>query len=63
LFYEGDNPPAPPKYKGVKTPSWGSSGKEARLMAKFRRLLSRTEESDRRLLLHVARKMAGHKSV
>jgi transcriptional regulator with XRE-family HTH domain len=63
LFYEGDNPPVPPKYKGVKTPSWGSSGKEARLMAKFRRLLSRTEESDRRLLLHMARKMAGHKSV
>jgi transcriptional regulator with XRE-family HTH domain len=60
LFYEGDNPPALPKYKSVKTPSWGTSGKEARLMATFHRLLSRTDESDRRLLLHMARKMADH---
>jgi transcriptional regulator with XRE-family HTH domain len=62
LFYEGDHPPALPKLKSVKTPSWGSSGKEARLMAKFHRLLSRTDESDRRLLLHVARKMADHRT-
>jgi transcriptional regulator with XRE-family HTH domain len=62
LFYEGDNPPALPKYKSVKTPSWGTSGKEARLMAKFHRLLSRTDESDRRLLLHMARKMADHRT-
>jgi transcriptional regulator with XRE-family HTH domain len=58
LFYEGDNPPALPKHKS-KTPSWGSSGKDARIMAKFHRLLSRTDESDRQLLLHMARKMAG----
>src|ERR1700730_8663156 len=63
LFYEGENPPALPKYKSVKTPSWGSSGKEARLMAQFHRLLSRTDESDRKLLLHMARKMADNKSV
>jgi transcriptional regulator with XRE-family HTH domain len=63
LFYEGDDPPPLPKYKSVKTPSWGSSGKEALLMAKFHRLLSRTDESDRQLLLHIARKMADHKSV
>lgn len=63
LFYEGENPPALPKYKSVKTPSWGRSGKEARLMAKFRRLLSRADESDRKLLLHMARKMVDHKSV
>jgi transcriptional regulator with XRE-family HTH domain len=63
LFYEGENPPALPKYKSVKAPSWGRSGKEARLMAKFYRLLSRTDESDRKLLLHMARKMADHKSV
>ena len=35
LFYEGDNPSVLPKFKSVKTPSWGSSGKEARLMAKI----------------------------
>jgi len=62
LFYEGENPPILPKYKSVKTSSWGSSGKEARLMAKFHRLLSRTDENDRQLLLHMARKMAGHRT-
>ncbi len=62
LFYEGENPPTLPKYKPLKAPSWGRSGKEARLMAKFHRLLSRTDESDRRLLLHMARKMAHQKS-
>src|SRR6476620_2984643 len=60
LFYEGENPPALPKYKSVKTSSSRKLGKEARLMAKFHRLLSRTDESDRRLLLHMARKMADH---
>jgi hypothetical protein len=40
----------------------GSSGQQARLMAKFRRLLSQTDENDRKLLLHMARKMADHKS-
>lgn len=62
LFYEGENPPALPKYKSVKTPLWERSRKGARLMAKFHRLLSRTSEDDRKLLLHVARKMADHKN-
>jgi transcriptional regulator with XRE-family HTH domain len=62
LFYEGDATPAPPK-PIRKPPSWGRPAKEARLMAKFYRLLSRTDESDRRLLLHMARKMADHTSV
>ena len=63
LFYEGENPPALLKVKSRKAPSWGSSGKEARLMVKFYRLLSRTGESDRQLLLHMARKMADHEPV
>src|SRR6267143_414725 len=37
---------------------WGSSGKDASTLATFRRLLSRLEESDRRLLLQIAHKMA-----
>jgi transcriptional regulator with XRE-family HTH domain len=60
LFYEGDDVPAPPKAIG-KRASWGASGKDARLLGKFRDLLSRTGESDRQLLLHMARKMAGQK--
>jgi transcriptional regulator with XRE-family HTH domain len=62
LFYEGDGTPTPPKTVG-KAPSWGKSGKEARLIAKFHWLLSRTDESDRELLLHMAQKMADHKAV
>jgi transcriptional regulator with XRE-family HTH domain len=59
LFYEGTDVPAPAKIR--KAPTWGSSGKEARLLRKFCILLNRTGESDRQLLLHMARKMADHK--
>lgn len=61
LFYEGDDLPEPPKAIR-KAPSWGR-GKEARLLKTFCDLLSHTGESDRQLLLHMARKMANHKSV
>jgi len=37
---------------------WGSSGKEARLLTIFRPLLSRMVESNRRLLFHMAQRMA-----
>ena len=40
----------------------GSSGKEAGLLAKFRRLLGRTDESNRRMLLYMAQKMARDKA-
>jgi transcriptional regulator with XRE-family HTH domain len=63
LFYEGENAPVLPKHRQIKASLWGHSGKEARLMAKFHRLLSRTNESNRKLLLHMARKMANHKAV
>src|ERR1700745_3344715 len=46
LFYEGEGPPAPPKAAG-KAPSWGKSGKEARLLEQFCNFFSRTNESDR----------------
>jgi transcriptional regulator with XRE-family HTH domain len=62
LFYEGNGTPAP-HMTSSKAPFWGSSGKEAQLLAQFRRLLSRTDESDRQLLFHIARKMAEHKPV
>ena len=62
LFYEGNDVPARPKFTR-KAPSWRSSGKETRLMAKFHRLLSQMDETHRRLLLHMARKMADQKSV
>lgn len=60
LFYEGDDVPAPPKAIRKPTP-WGTSGKDARLLRQFCTLLRRTPESDRQLLLHMARKMADYK--
>jgi transcriptional regulator with XRE-family HTH domain len=61
LFYDGENPPKlpnPPQGKTGDDMAWASSGKNARWVAKFRRLLARAEESDRKLLMFMAEKMA-----
>jgi transcriptional regulator with XRE-family HTH domain len=61
LFYEGEEPPVLPnllKRKSSDESVWGSSGKDARFLSKLRRLLSKTGEEDRKLLLHMAQKMA-----
>jgi transcriptional regulator with XRE-family HTH domain len=65
LFYDGDEPPAVPhilKRKSAKDLAWGNSGKDARVLEKFRQLLSKTNESDMKLLLFMAQKMARGKS-
>lgn len=62
LFYEGEEPPkAPtlPKHSVDNDSGWGSSGKDRKMLDRFRNLLSRTEERDRKLLLHMAHKLAG----
>jgi transcriptional regulator with XRE-family HTH domain len=64
LFYEGEEPPKLPNLTKRKTPGdieWGSSGKDARLLAKFCHLLIQTVKSDIKLLLLMAQKMAGMK--
>jgi transcriptional regulator with XRE-family HTH domain len=61
LFYDGEEPPALPnlpKRRSADEIVWGSAGKEARLLNKFRRLMGRIEDGDRRLLLYMAQKMA-----
>ena len=61
LFYDGEEPPQLPnllKRKSSDDIGWGSSGKEARYLNKLRRLLGRSQEADRKLLLHMAQKMA-----
>src|SRR6266852_3273842 len=61
LFYDGEEPPTLPnlpKRKSSDDIAWGSAGKDARYLSKLRRLLSKTEEADRRLLLYMAEKMA-----
>ena len=61
LFYDGEEPPELPNLPKRKTAdevAWGSSGKEARFLTIFRRLLGGIDEGDRRLLLYMAQKMA-----
>lgn len=65
LFYDGDKPPELPNLPKRKTAdeiAWGSTGKDARYFAKFRRLLARTTDRDRKLLLSMAQKIAAHKA-
>src|SRR5512135_1052433 len=45
LFYDGEEPPNLPNLSKRKTAgelAWGGSGKDARVLAKFRRLLGQT---------------------
>jgi len=62
MFYDGETPAVPPslaKRNGADEVNWGSAGKDARALGRFRTLLGRIKEPDRKLLLHMAQKMAG----
>jgi transcriptional regulator with XRE-family HTH domain len=66
LFYEGEEPPKLkhlPKRKTADSLLWGGSRKDARLLDKFCRLFRYMEESDRGLLLFMARKMVDRRSI
>jgi transcriptional regulator with XRE-family HTH domain len=61
LFYDGDEPPKLPNLltrKSSDETAWGSSGKDARFLGKLRRLLGKTDEKDRKIILLMAQKMA-----
>jgi len=60
LFYDGDEPPKLLNLPKRKTDEdlWGSSGKDARFLNKLRRLLGKSDANDRKLVMHMARKMA-----
>jgi transcriptional regulator with XRE-family HTH domain len=60
LVYDGEKPPSLKPLKREEE-GWGSSGADARTFSNFRRLLGRAKPSDRKLLLHLAAKMAGRK--
>jgi transcriptional regulator with XRE-family HTH domain len=62
LFYDGEEPPKAPNLPRRKTAddvAWGNSGKDAKLLEQFRRLLRKTNEKNQRILLFMAQKMAG----
>jgi transcriptional regulator with XRE-family HTH domain len=61
LFYDGEQPPQLPnlvKRKSSDEIAWGSVGKDARYLGKLRRLLGKTDEQDRKLILYMTQKMA-----
>jgi transcriptional regulator with XRE-family HTH domain len=61
LFYDGEEPPKLPNLstqKSSEEDAWGSTRKDARYLKNLRRLLSKTDEENRKLLLHVAQKMS-----
>jgi transcriptional regulator with XRE-family HTH domain len=61
LFYEGEEPPKMPNLPKRKTANdiaWGNEGKDAKMLWQFRRLLSRTNPKNQRVLLFMAQKMA-----
>jgi len=61
LFYEGEEPPKLPnllKQKSSGEIAWGSTGKDARYLNKLRRVLGKSADEDRKLILHMAQKMA-----
>jgi transcriptional regulator with XRE-family HTH domain len=66
LFYEGAEPPKLSNFLNRKKTTgteWGSNGKDARQLAHFCRLFSGMPDSDRRLVLFMAQKMARRKGV
>jgi transcriptional regulator with XRE-family HTH domain len=65
LFCDGEEPPAMldlSNRRSANGSAWGSSGKDARFLSKLRRLLSRMEAGDRKLLLFMVQKMAQPKA-
>ena len=61
LFYDGEEPPVLPNLLKRKSPdenAWGSSGKDGRFLSKLRRLLGKSSDGDRKLVMHMAQKMA-----
>src|SRR6202521_3900909 len=66
LLYDGEEPPEPPNRltrKNGNDVAWGGKGKDARLLANFRRVFSRMEAGDLRMVLFMAQKMARRKAI
>jgi hypothetical protein len=61
LFYDGEKPPELPnliKRKSADEIVWGVKSRDARWLAKLRRLLGRMSEHDRNIVMFLVQKMA-----
>jgi transcriptional regulator with XRE-family HTH domain len=66
LFYDSEEPPKLPnlpKRGSADDIAWGSSGKDARILAKFCSLFSRLKEDELGLVFLMAQKMARRKAL
>jgi transcriptional regulator with XRE-family HTH domain len=60
LFYDGAEPPKVPALltrKSSDDDAWGDSGKDAKFLDQLRKMLSKIDERDRKLILYTAQKM------
>jgi transcriptional regulator with XRE-family HTH domain len=65
LFYEGKEPPNIPnllKQRTSDASAWGSNGKNSIYLHKLVKCLSKSTDSDRKLLLALAQKVSGERS-
>jgi hypothetical protein len=61
LFYDGEEPPKLPDFPKRKSSdgiACGNTGKDARYLNKLRGVLGKTDEERRKLVMHMAQKMA-----
>jgi transcriptional regulator with XRE-family HTH domain len=60
LFYDSDEPPKLPSVLKRKSSNllWGDAGKHAKYLTRLCQALEKADESDRKLILHMAQKMA-----
>ncbi|HUJ41867.1 MAG TPA: helix-turn-helix transcriptional regulator [Candidatus Acidoferrales bacterium] len=61
MFYDGEQPPVLPKLPRRRSGDdivWGTAGKDARTLTRFRRLLGKIDDKDRKLLFFMAQKLA-----
>lgn len=66
IFYDYETSPWPkslPKWRFTKDKLWGSSGKDASMLARFCQLFSRMSESDLEFILSTAKKVSRRKVV
>jgi transcriptional regulator with XRE-family HTH domain len=64
FMYDGNEPPRPPdlpNWKPGASDGWSNRGKDAIFLHKLRRLLGKTSEENRRLILHLAQRLARQK--
>jgi transcriptional regulator with XRE-family HTH domain len=61
LFYDGRKPPKPLVPAPKLMTGWGSSGRDAETLRKFRRLLKRVNQNDVKILLFMAQKLSQRK--